>query len=141
MIRLVFSALVLCLACGHKEGDSASLEAEDERAKTVERDSTGNFVAYYPIFERIDLTCGNMPMKTDSSVVFVAEAAFTGACLAAFKHTNIAGDHVSGGVRYRGYKCKRNTGFIKGHGSSYIKIIRESWILLPNTAVWVWHKR
>ena len=118
MIRFVFFAL-LCMACGQKERGGASLETEEERAETVERDSTDIFVAYYPVFERVDLVCGEMPMKTDSSVVFVAEAAFTGEFLDTFKHTNIAGDHVSGGVRYRGYKCKRNTGAFVFHQGTW----------------------
>lgn len=36
--------------------------------------------------------------------------AFTGKELKEFKHSNIAGDHVAGGIRHKGYPCKRNTG-------------------------------
>ena len=52
-----------------------------------------------------------MPDKlADTNVVLCCEAAFTSECLTEFKHTNIAGDHVSSGERFRGYRCKRNTG-------------------------------
>lgn len=64
----------------------------------------------YPHFTKIDLVCASMPSPNDPSVILVAEAAYTGECLTEFKHANIAGDHVSNGVRYRGYRCKRNTG-------------------------------
>ena len=53
---------------------------------------------------------GPMPEKSNSSVILVAEAAYTGELLNEFKHSNVAGDHVSKGKRYKGFKCKRNTG-------------------------------
>ena len=65
---------------------------------------------YYPNYSKIDLVCGEMPSKDNETVIMFAEAAFTGEFLREFKHTNIAGDHVSSGRRERGYKCKRNTG-------------------------------
>ena len=71
---------------------------------------TDSLTVYYPNFSRIDLVTGTMPDKlTDTSVVFCCEAAYTGECLTEFKHTNIAGDHVSSGERFRGYRCTRNT--------------------------------
>jgi hypothetical protein len=43
--------------------------------------------------------------------------AYTGELLEEFKHKNIAGDHVSSGKRYKGYRCKRNTGaFVSFNG-------------------------
>ena len=119
MIRLkvaianVLAILSLCFSCGQSGKETRhddNSETDSGRVETVVLDSTEKFVAYYPKFERIDLVCGEMPEKTDRSVVFMAEAAFTGEYLKEFKHTNIAGDHVSSGVRYKGYKCKRNTG-------------------------------
>ena len=65
---------------------------------------------YYPNYSRIDLVCGDMPSKDDDSVIMFAEAAFTGELLDTFRHTNIAGDHVSNGKRYKGFRCKRNNG-------------------------------
>ncbi len=65
---------------------------------------------YYPQYSRIDLVCGEMPRKSDESVIMFAEAAFTGDLLDSFKHSNIAGDHVSSGRRESGYSCKRNNG-------------------------------
>ena len=51
-----------------------------------------------------------MPTKSDTTVILVAEAAYTGVLLSDFKHRNVAGDHVSGGILYKGYSCSRNTG-------------------------------
>ena len=65
---------------------------------------------YYPQFDTIDLVCQKMPQATDESIIFCCSAAFTGELLKEFKHTNIAGNHVSGGEFYRGYGCKANTG-------------------------------
>lgn len=67
-------------------------------------------IMFFPKFSSIDLVCGTMPSKTDSSVIFVAEAAYTGDTLKEFNHLNIAGDHVSKGHRYEGYRCTSNTG-------------------------------
>lgn len=76
----------------------------------VERVDTNGLIVLFPNYSRIDLVCGVMPQKNDESVILFAEAAYTGECLTDFKHFNIAGDHVSNGVKYQGYKCKRNTG-------------------------------
>lgn len=62
----------------------------------------------YPKFSKIDLVCGTMP--NDSSVILVAEAAYTGKKLDKFEHSNIAGNHVANGVGYNGYDCPNNTG-------------------------------
>lgn len=86
------------------------------KVDTIEVDSTISLVAYYPQFSRIDLAVGEMPAKEDSAVVFCAAAAFTGTYLDEFKHTNIAGDHVSVGVRHEGYKCEVNTGTFAYYG-------------------------
>ena len=72
----------------------------------------------YPNFAKIDLVCGTMPSKSDTTVILVAEAAYTEKKLDRFEHTNIAGEYVAGGVRYNGYSCERNTGaFVYYNGS------------------------
>lgn len=73
-------------------------------------ETTNDLIIYYPQYSDIDLVCGKMPEKTDTNVIFCCEAAFTGELLKVFKHSNIAGHHVSGGKFYRGYSCKPNTG-------------------------------
>ena len=78
--------------------------------KLMHIETTNDLIIYYPQYSDIDLACGKMPEKTDSNVLFCCEAAFTGELLKEFKHSNIAGHHVSGGKFYRGYKCKPNTG-------------------------------
>ena len=73
-------------------------------------ETTKDLIIYYPQYSDIDLVCERMPEKTDNNVLFCCEAAFTGELLKEFKHSNIAGHHVSGGKFYRGYRCKPNTG-------------------------------
>lgn len=68
----------------------------------VQKDSV---TIYYPNFTEIDLATGTMPAKDDARVIFCCAASFTGEKLNTFKHSNIAGHHVSGGKFYQGYKC------------------------------------
>lgn len=86
--------------------------AQDLGAKKdlVEIQDTDGLRIYFPNYSKIDLVCGEMPSKENTSVLMFAEAAFTGKCLDEFKHINIAVDHVSGGKREAGYACKRNSG-------------------------------
>lgn len=87
---------------------------------TMEVIDTCNLRLYIPNYSRIDLVCDSMPLKDDESVIMVAEAAFTGKLLDTFKHSNIAGDHVSNGKREKGYPCKRNNGaFVWYNGTAY----------------------
>ena len=77
----------------------------------VERVDSNGLIILIPSFTTIDLRCGNMPQTLEESVILFAEAAYTGAPLEKeFKHIKIAGDHVSSGIRFKGYKCSRNTG-------------------------------
>ena len=62
----------------------------------------------YPCYSKIDLVYSNLPSKNDSSVIFVAAAAYTGKSSGKFNHKDIADDHVSDSKRYRVYMCKRN---------------------------------
>lgn len=45
----------------------------------------------------------------DDSIVLAFAGAFTGTEFDK-GHSNVAGDRVAGGVRFKGYRCKRNTG-------------------------------
>lgn len=82
-------------------------------------DSAADVVAYYPQFSHIDLRCDSMPAQDEDSVIFCAEAAFTHELLDAFAHTNIDGDHVSGGNRYEGAQCKDNSGAFISWGNHW----------------------
>lgn len=85
-------------------------EATEAKMPLVVVDSTADVVAYYPQFSHIGLVCGTMPSQDDKQVIFCAEAAFTHELLEDFAHSNIDGDHVSGGQRYAGAQCKDNSG-------------------------------
>ena len=57
----------------------------------------------------MDLVCGKIPSVENDSIVLAFAGAFTGTMFDK-GHFNIAGDHVSGDIRFKGYRCKRNTG-------------------------------
>ena len=92
------------------EKEEITMESENTAKPMVYIVDTLNLRIYYPDYSKIDLVCEKMPSKEDQSVILFAEAAFTGKYLGEFKHSNIAGDHVSNGIRHNGYRCKRNTG-------------------------------
>lgn len=58
---------------------------------------------------RMDMVCGEIPSPANDSIVLAFAGAFTGTEFDK-GHANVAGDHVAGGVRFKGYHCKRNTG-------------------------------
>ena len=58
---------------------------------------------------KMDMVCGEIPSPENDSIVLAFAGAFTGTEFDK-GHANIAGDHVAGGKRFKGYYCKRNTG-------------------------------
>jgi len=86
---------------------------------------TNELIIYTPHYSSIDLVCGDMPSVRDSNVLFCAEAAYTGECLKEFIHSNIAGNHVTGGLFYKGYSCKRNTGAFAFYNDKYKFLYRD----------------
>lgn len=113
-LLLVLAALLLC-CCTTCKPKLTTMEQDntiDMQGSPVMIDDTtvNGLVIYYPQYSRIDLVCGKMPDKHDTTVIYCAEAAFTHELLDKFEHSNIDGDHVSGGKRYVGAKCKDNSG-------------------------------
>lgn len=71
----------------------------------------GDLIRLKPDMSRLqmDMVCGEIPSAENDSIILAFAGAFTGTDF--YKgHSNVAGDHVSGGKRYKGYRCKRNTG-------------------------------
>lgn len=58
---------------------------------------------------KMDMVCGEIPSPDDDTIVLAFAGAFTGTEFDK-GHSNVAGDHVAGGARFKGYRCKRNTG-------------------------------
>lgn len=58
---------------------------------------------------RIEMVCGGVPSAKNDSIILAFAGAFTGTDFYK-QHSNVAGDHVSGGKRYKGFRSKRNTG-------------------------------
>lgn len=99
--------------------EKTDCEKAEEYSNYTTRIEKDNLIIYSPDYKSIDLVCGTMPSQSDKNVVFCAEAAFTGELLKEFKHSNILGDHVSGGMRYQGTGCKRNTGAFVYYGGKW----------------------
>ena len=117
-LLLVLAILTLCCCKGNKS-DQSTMDNNTISVPVMIDDTTVNgLIVYYPQFSTIDLVCGKMPSQQDTNIVFCAEAAFTHELLDEFAHTNIDGDHVSGGKRYTGAKCKDNSGAFAWFGDS-----------------------
>ena len=114
ILTISIAILLMVMSGCNKKGESsaspATYNTDTVRVAPVIVKRQGNLTIYRPHYANIDLVCGTMPPQHDQNVIFCAEAAFTGALLDHFDHFNIATDHVSGGKRYRGYRCARNTG-------------------------------
>lgn len=112
--------IFLVLSCNNSDSEKNTNEDKEgciDTTTLVEVIPNETLLILKPNFSRIDLVCGKMLQKSDSSVILFAEAAYTGELLKEFNHRNIAGDHVSNGKRENGFRCKRNTGafvFYKG---------------------------
>ena len=87
-----------------------------------------SLVIYTLHFNDVDLVCGKMPdYNVETDIIFCCEAAFTGELLEEFSHGNIAGNHISGGVLYKGYDCPDNTGeFIAAKGTVWGFVLTKS---------------
>ena len=88
---------------------------------------------YYPQFSRIDLVCETMPSKQDTNVIFCAEAAFTHELLDEFAHSNIDGDHVSGGKRFKGADCHDNSGAFAWFSDTTWEFVHGEYGLRPSS--------
>ena len=88
---------------------------------------------YYPEFSSIDLVCGQHAPKDDPDAILCCAAAFTGNRLSEFKHSNIAGNHVSGGVLEKGYRSTLNTGAFVWYNGSW-KFLHKDYGMALRTA-------
>ena len=112
--------LLLCCCTGQSTQPTMNNDtiAIQDAPVTIDSTAVQGLIVYYPQYNRIDLVCGTMPDKADTTIVFCAEAAFTHELLDEFAHSNIDGDHVSGGQRYTGAKCRDNSGAFAWFGDS-----------------------
>ena len=116
---IVFSVILMgIIGCARNRNRIKSQETQevlppDTVMTAVEVDSSQEgLTIYYPHVGGISLVTKEMPDTSSINVIFCCAAAFTGELSNEFRHSNIAGDHVSDGMgkRYRGYRCLRNTG-------------------------------
>lgn len=85
---------------------------------------------------KMDMVCGEIPSPENDSIILAFAGAFTGTEFDK-GHANVAGDYVAGGVRFKGYRCKRNTGaftwsaesgprfFYKDYSSALDRVAKE----------------
>lgn len=100
-----------------EDADSSSIASLGQH---VERTDTMGLIIQIPSYHNIDLRCGNMPQVSEKDVILFAEASYTAAPLEnEFKHSKIASDHVSLGTRYKGYKCRENTGLFMYYANKW----------------------
>lgn len=59
--------------------------------------------------QKMDMMCSEIPSPENDSIILAFAGAFIGTEFDK-GHANVAGDHVAGGKRFKGYRCKRNTG-------------------------------
>lgn len=72
------------------KSDSTFVQPEPVKTKLLmEIIDTCNLRVYIPDYSRIDLVCGKMPEKNNSSIIYMASAAYTVKCLSQFDHSNI----------------------------------------------------
>lgn len=71
----------------------------------------GDLICLKPDMTKLnmDMVCGEIPSPENDSIILAFAGAFTGTEFDK-GHANVAGDHVAGGKRFKGYCCKRNTG-------------------------------
>lgn len=87
--------------------------------------SNQGLTIYYPEYNSIDLVCGAVSPEEDDKAIFSCPAAFTGERILEFKHTNIAGHHVSNGEFHRGYACKPNTGAFVWYNGKWKFLLKD----------------
>ncbi len=79
----------------------------------------GDLICLKPDMDRLqmEMVCGEIPSPENDSIILAFAGSFTGTEFDK-GHVNVAGDHVAGGKRFKGYRCKRNNGaFTWSHAS------------------------
>ena len=88
----------------------------------------GDLICLKPDMSRLsmDMVCGQIPPADNDSIVLAFAGAFTGTMFDK-GHFNVAGDHVAGGKRFKGYRCRRNTGAFTWSPISGVKFIYKDY--------------
>ena len=120
LLPMLVVVLLCCCTSHHsrQEMNNSNDMTSQDSPVTIDDTTVDGLIVYYPHFSQVDLVCETMPSQQDTSVVFCAEAAFTHELLDEFAHSNIDGDHVSGGKRYKGANCHDNSGAFAWFGDS-----------------------
>lgn len=100
ILTIAFLLIVSLLVFSRRETHTETDEVAAAPLVTVVQ--TDSLVFYYPVLRTMEFVCRDVPRASDRDVIFCCAAAFTGQLLEEFTHSNIVGDHVSGGKFYRG---------------------------------------
>lgn len=122
MKRIVYFTFLVFLTV---LGGCKKVEEANALPPSTHKKEKNGLIIYTPQYSRINLVCGTMPSIEADSVIFCAEAAFTGECLKEFKRSNIGGNHVSGGTFYKGVGMGRNTGAFVYYGGKYRFVYKD----------------
>lgn len=123
IICIFLIALLSIVSCNKVQSTSKVVSTEKTKhtqsvsaikeVNNVTIEKKNGLILYFPNYNTIEYAYGEMPTPMDSSILFCCSAAFTGKFLEEFKHSNIAGNHVSKGVVYRGFTCGKNSGYFE----------------------------
>lgn len=120
LIVIVANIFICCVRRIPKKEPRLSNMIKDTEFQTIRVDSLKDrLIIYYPQTAHFGLVCGEIPDTSISNISFVCAAAYTGRRLDVFQHDNIAGDHVSAGQRFHGYRCNRNSGAFVSYNSKW----------------------
>ncbi|MBR5198891.1 MAG: hypothetical protein IKW20_03580 [Bacteroidales bacterium] len=104
--------------------ESKATQAANDTLIKIDNSHEG-LTVYYPKFKSIDLVCGTKSPMDDRKAILSCAAAFTGSRISEFRHSNIAGNHVSGGEYENGYKCDDNTGAFVWYGGKWQFLLND----------------
>ncbi len=119
IILLMLSTFFATSCTGGRQQPAGQASGQEVDNIFIDTVTHSGLIIYCPNYGKIELICGERPMMANDSIIFCAGAAYTGKRLDDFRHSNIAGTHVSGGKLFRGYKCRRNTGAFIYHDGEY----------------------
>lgn len=101
ILLCITGAIYVLSVITRSANDGSDLQAETERLVIVD-ESLSSLKIYYPQYSSIDLVCGIDSPEDDPNAIFCCAAAFTATRLDEFQHSNINGNHVSGGEFHKG---------------------------------------
>lgn len=102
LILICITGALYALSIITRSADEDSEVPEGVERLVVVDKSNEKLNIYYPQYSSIDLICGIDSPEENPNVIFCCAAAFTATRMDEFQHSNINGNHVSGGQFHKG---------------------------------------